>query len=406
MLAACSLEEETHDDATGSRPGAVERLIHLILNLVLISGESTGFSVSQYFLVINGVSVCRFVGLQIIFPSIAFFCAKLVAPLLPFMEPKKPLNRGSLLWTLALAAALLVTPKPRSIHLKQPSSDSIAADLLGPPRRSWRALQPLDAAADSAVLDYLPRLAPEQQLLYNSFSLLCLKESKSKFKARVAGVALEEMIDLALAAPMLSASSWGPFIEMIMELVLSKDRHLSCIFSLQERLAPFLSDINGESGDTAAAAEALAAASAAAAAAEGLEGGIDMEHIRVTWRELIEIATQELNLANTYYASAAEGSLLAAAPDNALWAELLQQVASRAAAAAAAARFGLTATLPDRHHEGTEAYGVAIAALVAVDDRIRLLLMRQEDAYVGSQPVTPLLKAALLSFCEPRECSG
>ncbi|CDJ34093.1 uncharacterized protein EMH_0059460 [Eimeria mitis] len=279
-------------------------------------------------------------------------------------------------------------------------------------------------------------------------------------RERVRGLGLKEMTDFALAAPFLLTSKWTAFTEMVLQLGIIRDKSLTRFSALQQRLAPFFPTENSAtaaesaeaepapaperkrvspppspsgsprtpsrqlsrrgrkqpahesadlpplpppreySGRTALAADA-AAATAAAAAAEGTADGVDMEFVRLTWTELQDLAEEERQLASTYLALAAEQNLFNSIPDDSLWEALLQQVVNKAAAAAAAAKSGLMATFPDLYHEGTEGYQVAFAALAAADERIRLLLLQQQDTYAGSQPVLFFIRGILISLCEP-----
>lgn len=316
--------------------------------------------------------------------------------------------------------------------------------------------------------EYVSRLPLMQQALCERFSLICLDSSnisnikgaaaEGGLRDRVMGLGLREMTDFALAAPFLLTSKWSAFTEMVLQLGIVKDRYLVRFAALQERLAPFLTTPNSAAAETAAStrnqvsqpppqvgltrsvgrqlsrrgrkqtmheaagnpplpppreysgltarAADAAAATAAAAAAEGTADGIDMEFVRLRWAELQELAEEERQLASTYLALAAEQNLFNSIPDDCLWEALLQQVVIKATAAAAAAKSGLTATFPDLYHEGTEGYQAAFAALAAADDRIRLLLLQQQDTYAGSQPVLFFVRGILLSVCEPGECSG
>ncbi|CDI75227.1 hypothetical protein, conserved [Eimeria praecox] len=281
-------------------------------------------------------------------------------------------------------------------------------------------------------------------------------------RERVMGLGLREMTDFALAAPFLLTSKWAAFAEMVLQLGIIRDKCLMRFAELKHRLAPFFPPQNSSSsaeaettaesttelmatplpaaashrshgrplsrrgrkqtaheatemppvpplreytGLTATAADA-AAATAAAAAAEGTAEGIDMEPIRLMWTELHELAEEERQVASTYMAIAAEQNLFSSIPDDSLWEALLQQVVIKAEAAAAAAKSGLTATFADLYHEGTDGYQAAFAVVAGADERIRLLLLQQQDTYAGSQPVLFFLKGIILSICEPGECSG
>ncbi|CDJ54087.1 hypothetical protein, conserved [Eimeria brunetti] len=279
-------------------------------------------------------------------------------------------------------------------------------------------------------------------------------------RQRVLGLGLKEMTDFALAAPFLLTSKWSAFTEMVLQLGIIRDKSLAKFAALQQRLAPFFPTQNPAateespqaaepkensarpsqtgsprtldrqlskrgikqpvheatenppvtlpreySGLTAIAADA-ATATAAAAEAEGTADAIDMGFVRRTWMELQELAEEERQLATTYLALAAEQNLFNSIPDDSLWEALLQQVVAKAAASVAAAKSGLTAAFPDLTHEGTEGYQTAFAALAAADERIRLLLLQQQDTYAGSQPVLFFIRGILLSICEPGECSG
>lgn len=335
------------------------------------------------------------------------------------------------LWTVALLA-FLIAGSSRKLLVRH--NDAATKFLSAPspsPKGFWMALQQETVAADAARSvsgEYFRRLPQEQRVLCERFSRLCLdtnKNSTSSFrgaslKERVKGTALAEMTDFALTAPVLLSSHWAVFAEMVMQLAILKNKYLCQLGALQERLAPFMLPRDGAPAaeteaegdlalaavDTAASAADAAAATAAAASAEGTSDGIDMEYVRFGWKELQQLAEEEQQVATSYLALAAEGSLFGSPPDDYLWTALLRQVAAKAASVAKAAKHGLAATCPDLYREGTEGYSAAFAAVAAADDRLRLLLLEQQDTYAGSQPVVSFLRAIILSFCEPGECNG
>ncbi|KAL8434459.1 hypothetical protein ACSSS7_003105 [Eimeria intestinalis] len=318
---------------------------------------------------------------------------------------------SEVLWTFALVFFLLAhaAQKPKLASRQGANALPQAKPLHGAARRFWLGAQKVPKDGDSAPLkpvDHARQLSPGQQKLCDTFSSLCARNPSSWLKNRLNADGQEDMELFAGAAPSLLNTGWSLFTELVMELAVIKERYLSTFASLQRYLRPFLSNAGEVASDSPEAAVHLAAAAAKGAAAEGTRGATDMNDVRMCFRELTELAKEEHSLAATYRDSALDGLLFHSPPDDSLWAALLDQVATKAAAAAAAAQFGLTATLRDAYREGKEGYEVSLAGIQAVDDRLRMILLQQQDAYAGSRPIPPFLKAILLSFCEGGECNG
>ncbi|OEH77335.1 hypothetical protein cyc_03781 [Cyclospora cayetanensis] len=189
------------------------------------------------------------------------------------------------------------------------------------------------------------------------FSMLCL-DSSSKLRLRVQGSGLVEMKDFALTAPMLLSSRWIVFTEMVLQPGITKDKILTQFSALKETLKPFL------------------------AAHDQIEATMAKRR----WKQY-QNRLPKINEGIKPSSETTKRALFHSPPDDALWAALLQQVAAKAAAAAKAAKHGLTSTFLDLFHGGTHGYNVAFAKVVAADERIRLLLLEQQDSYAGSQPV-------------------
>ncbi|KAL8443161.1 hypothetical protein Emed_006945 [Eimeria media] len=315
------------------------------------------------------------------------------------------------LWTFALLMLLLANTahKPKLVLRQTPITPPSAQQLPGAARRFWlgaRRGSRDGASASLTAVDYATQLSAEHQNLCNSFSLLCARNPSSWLKRRLNADGQEDMELFAGAAPSLLDSNWSLFTELVMKLAITKEKYLSTFAALERYLSPYLPKADELEPDSAEAAAQLAAAAADAAVTEETEAAIDMEDVRMCFRDLAELAKEEHSLAATYRDVALKGFLFQSPPDDSLWAALLDQVATKAAAAAAAARFGLTASLPDAYHEGIDGYDVSLSGIQAVDDRLRMIMMQQQDTYAGSRPIPPFLKAILLSFCEDGECRG
>ncbi|KAL8442770.1 hypothetical protein Emag_006254 [Eimeria magna] len=315
------------------------------------------------------------------------------------------------LWTFALMVFLLANAgqKPKLVTRQSANTLPLDKQLPGAARRFWlgaRKGSKNGASTTLETVDYPTQLSLEHQKLCDWFSSLCAKNQSSWLKKRLNADGQEDMELFAEAAPSLLGGSWRLFTELVMKLAVTKEKYLSITAALQRYLSPFLPNADGLAPDSAEAAAQIAAAAADAAATEGTEEVVDLEDVRMCFRDLAELAKEEHSLAAAYRDAALEGLLFQSPPDESLWAALLDQVATKASAAAAAARFGLTATLPDAYHEGTDGYDVSLSGIQAVDDRLRVILLQQQDTYAGSRPIPPFLKAILLSFCEGGECRG